>query len=166
MCEMRCEVRGEDPSGVRLAAGWWVGLFFEQSWENVVIKFATLWGRRCSGSQLNLCAAGVRPAHNSSTDERRADLSAAEANSHKFLPTCRLVSGITMKKKHVSPSPCTLGLRHLNVLAHWPSSLSFWNNLSSLRFYRSRRWNCQNNTDKQHQTDKSINISCDRNCTL
>jgi len=56
----------------------WVGES-EQSWENVVIKFVSLWGRPCSGSQLNLCATGKRLAHNSSTDEQRADLSAAEA---------------------------------------------------------------------------------------
>lgn len=78
--------------------------FSEQSWENVVIKFVNLWGRPCSGSQLNLCAAGKRLAHNSSTDERRADPRTAEAKPHRFLPTCRIVSGITMKARRQTGS--------------------------------------------------------------
>lgn len=71
--------------------------FSEQSWENVVIKFANLLGRPCSGSWLNLCAAGIRLALNSSTDERRADLSTGEARPHWFLPTCRIDGGLTVR---------------------------------------------------------------------
>ncbi|TNN86950.1 hypothetical protein EYF80_002705 [Liparis tanakae] len=70
---------------------------FENIWENVVIECVNLWGRACSGSRLNLCAASKRLAHNSSTDEQRADLGTAEAKLLRFLPTCRIVSGITMK---------------------------------------------------------------------
>lgn len=105
--------------------------FSEQSWENVVIKFANLLGRPCSGSWLNLRAAGKRRAYNSSTDERRADLSTAEAKPHWFLPTCRIDSGITMKAGvqtggSLSP-PVSSSLlfflaylwTHLN--ANWPS---------------------------------------------
>ncbi len=133
MSEMRYEVRGSYCWGwigcsLVSESGW----FSEQSWENVVIKFVNLWGRPCSGSRLNLCALGKRLAHNSSTDEQRADLSTAEAKSHRFLHTCRIVSGITMKARGqtgVSLSFFSLSFssflpfflaylwRHLNVLA-------------------------------------------------
>lgn len=109
------------------------GWFSEQSWENVVIKFVNLWGRPCSGSQLNLWAAGKRLAHNSSTDEQRADLSTAEAKPHRFQPTCRIVSGITMKTRGqtgVSLSiSLPLSLSLLLPLSSWPICRDNWMSL-------------------------------------
>lgn len=101
MSEMRYEVRGK----LLVLPHWW-WLFesppppssFKQSGKNVVIKFVCLWGGSspCSGSWLNLCAAGKSPAYNSSTDEQNTDLSIAEVTLHQFLSGCRVVGGITM----------------------------------------------------------------------
>lgn len=80
--------------------------FSEQSWVDVVIKCVSLWEvGPCSGSWLKLRATGKILAYNSSTDEQRADLSAAEAKPDKFLSTCRIVSGITMKAKVQARAP-------------------------------------------------------------
>lgn len=56
-------------------------------------------GRPFSGSLLNLWAPGRRLVHNSRPDELRTDLRTAEARSHWFHPTCRIISRITIKAR-------------------------------------------------------------------
>lgn len=114
---------GKATGGAGVAVGW----FSERSWENVVIKFVNLWGGPRSGSQLNLCAAGKRLAHNSSTDEQRADPSTAEAKAHGFLPTWRIVRGMTKKVRGQTWVSLLLLLRLCRLLLPPPRlPLSSW----------------------------------------
>lgn len=157
-----------------------------------LVFWAKLGGEKCGdkicqplgeGSRLNLCAAGKRLAHNSSADEQRADLSTAEAKPHWFLPTCRIVSGITMKARGQTGGlslfffPFLLGLSA--EMPECPCTLS----VSAFSLQSSpKEYSCSHNSapllkDQMefsrhpykylvYQRNNSINIYNDKNCTF
>lgn len=111
---MRYEVRGRYTGRAGLAAGWPLGLVCRAKLWKCGDKICQPLGEDAFRvTAKSACREQKAVAHNSGTDEQRADLRTAEVRLHWFLPTCRIVSRITMKARGQRDVPVSLSLLSL-----------------------------------------------------